>query len=36
VTITQGEDGTGAAFRGQTADGVKMEGSVKCDKRRSK
>ena len=36
VTIKQGADGTGAAFRGQTADGVKMEGSVKCDKRRSK
>jgi hypothetical protein len=36
VTIKQGEDGTSASFRGQTADGVKMEGSVKCDRRRSK
>ena len=35
VTIKQGEDGTSASFRGQTADGVKMEGSVKCDRRRS-
>jgi hypothetical protein len=35
VTIKRGGDGTSATFRGQTADGVKMEGSVKCDMRRS-
>ena len=35
VTVQRGADGTGAAFRGQTDDGVRMEGSVKCDKRRS-
>lgn len=35
VTIRQEEAGTSATFRGQTQDGVRMEGSVKCDRRRS-
>ena len=36
VTINQGENGTSATFRGETQDGVRMEGSVRCDKRRSR
>ena len=36
VTVQLGAAGTSATFRGQTADGVKMEGSVTCDRRRSK
>jgi hypothetical protein len=35
VTVQQGESSASATFRGQTADGVRMEGSVKCDKRGS-
>jgi hypothetical protein len=34
VTIQQGEASTTATFRGATKDGVKMEGSVTCVKRR--
>ncbi len=36
VTIKQEDAGTSATFRGQTQDGVRMEGSVRCDRRRSK
>ena len=32
VTVQSGGTGSSAAFRGQTAAGVRMEGSVKCDK----
>jgi hypothetical protein len=34
VTIQQSGAGTTATFRGETKDGVKMEGSVTCVKRR--
>ena len=33
VTIREAETGKAATFRGQTADGVRMEGSVDCRKR---
>ena len=34
VTIRKGDSSTAASFRGQTKDGVRMEGSVECVKRR--
>ena len=34
VTIRKGDTSTAATFRGQTKDGVRMEGSVQCVKRR--
>jgi hypothetical protein len=33
VTIQQASSGTTATFRGETKDGVKMEGSVTCVRR---